>query len=58
MIREGKSHQLTSVMQTNRKLGMITMDDSIQKLYFEGKITKETAIQFAVDPDAMEMKLF
>jgi len=27
-------------------------------LYFEGKITKETAIQFAVDPDAMEMKLF
>ena len=58
LIREGKSHQLTSVMQTNRKLGMITMDDSIQQLYFEGKITKETAIQFAVDPDAMEMKLF
>lgn len=58
LIREGKSHQLTSVMQTNRKLGMITMDDSIQQLYFEGKISKETAIQFAVDPDAMEMKLF
>ena len=58
LIREGKSHQLTSVMQTNRKLGMITMDDSIQKLYFEGKVTKEAAIQFAVDPDAMEMKLF
>lgn len=58
LIREGKSHQLTSVMQTNRKLGMITMDDSIQQLYFEGKITKDVAVQFAVDPDAMEMKLF
>lgn len=58
LIREGKSHQLTSVMQTNRKLGMITMDDSIQQLYFQGKITKETAVQFAVDPDAMDMKLF
>ena len=58
LIREGKSHQLTSVMQTNRKLGMITMDDSIQQLYFEGLISKETAVQFAVDPDAMDMKLF
>ena len=28
------------------------------RIYGEGKITKETAIQFAVDPDAMEMKLF
>lgn len=58
LIREGKSHQLTSVMQTNRKLGMITMDDSIQQLYFQGRISKEVAVQFAVDPDSMEMKLF
>lgn len=57
LIREGKSHQLTSVMQTNRKAGMITMDDSIQQLYTEGLISKETAIQFAVDPDTMAMKL-
>lgn len=58
LIREGKSHQLTSVMQTNRKLGMITMDDSIQQLYMANKIERDTAIQFAVDPDNMEMKLF
>ena len=58
LIREGKSHQLTSVMQTNRKMGMITMDDSIQQLYFEGRVTKETAVQFAVDPDSMNTKLF
>lgn len=57
LIREGKSHQLTSVMQTNRKVGMITMDDSIQQLYYDGKITRDTAVQFAVDPDAMGMKL-
>ena len=58
LIREGKSHQLTSVMQTNRKTGMVTMDDSIQKLYFDGIITKEIAIQFAVDPDNMANRLF
>src|SRR5574344_913527 len=58
LIREGKSHQLTSVMQTNRKLGMITMDDSLQQLYFNNVITKEIAIQFAVDPDTMQNRLF
>lgn len=58
LIREGKSHQLQSVLQTNRKLGMITMDESISQLYMENKIDRETAIQFAVDPDNMDMKLF
>ncbi len=57
LIREGKSHQLPSVMQTNRKIGMITMDEAIQQLYFDGRIDKEQAINFAQDPDAMEMKL-
>ena len=58
LIREGKSHQLVSVMQTNRKLGMITMDDSIQQLYMANRIERDTAIQFAVDPDSMDMNLF
>ena len=38
LIREGKTHQLPSVIQTNRKLGMITMDDAIQQLYLENQI--------------------
>ena len=58
LIREGKSHQLMSVMQTNRKMGMMVMDEAIQQLYMSGKISREMAIQFAVDPDSMENKLF
>lgn len=57
LIREGKSHQLSSVMQTNRKLGMINMDDAIIQLYYEGKIDREMAIQFAQDPDGMQNKV-
>lgn len=57
LIREGKSHQLVSVMQTNRKMGMITMDEAIQQHYMEGRITREMAIQFATDPDGMSLKL-
>lgn len=57
LIREGKSHQLVTVMQTNRKAGMITMDEAIMQMYQTQKIEKENAIQFAQDPDAMAMKL-
>ncbi len=57
LIREGKSHQLPSVMQTNRKLGMITMDEAITQLYFDGKIDRDLAIQFAQDPDGMANKI-
>ena len=57
LIREGKSHQLISVMQTNRKLGMIPMDDAITQLYYDGKIDRDQAVLFSVDPDGMERKI-
>ena len=57
LIREGKAHQLVSVIQTNRKAGMMTMDESIRQLYQENQIDRETAIQYAVDPDTMNMNL-
>ncbi len=57
LIREGKSHQLMSIMQTNRKSGMITMDEAIAQLYTQGKITKDDAIEFAQDVEGMELKL-
>ena len=58
LIREGKTHQITSVMQTNRKMGMLTMDDALVQLYQQYKIDKEMAIQFAQDPENIKNKLF
>ncbi|MBR0093595.1 MAG: type IV pilus twitching motility protein PilT [Lachnospiraceae bacterium] len=57
MIREGKTHQLITVMQTNRRMGMITMDEAIIQLYQAGRINKETALQYAQEQDTMRMKL-
>ena len=57
MIREGKAHQLASIMQTNRRLGMITMDESLYQLYEQGLIEKSQVVQFSQDPDAMALKL-
>lgn len=57
LIREGKSHQLSSVMQTNRRVGMITMDEAIAQLYYEGRIDRDMAIQFAQNSETMQSKI-
>jgi twitching motility protein PilT len=49
LIRENKSFQVPSMIQTGGSLGMTTMDMSLIRLYKNDKITKETAIQSAVD---------
>jgi twitching motility protein PilT len=41
LIREGKTHQLPTVMQTGGRWGMQTMDMSIQELVRNGKIGQE-----------------
>lgn len=50
MVREGKTFQLLSVLQTGRNRGMCTMDDSINELLKQGVITREEAIFRAEDP--------
>ncbi len=57
LIREGKSHQLLSVMQTGRKQGMITMDEAILQLLHDHVINEEMAIQFATDPESMSLRI-
>lgn len=57
LIREGKTHQIKSTIQTNRKAGMITMEDALLQLYMEGTITKEAALMAAPDPAYLERRL-
>ena len=44
VIREGKTHQLTSLIQGSKKDGMQTMDQSLIELYNGKKISYETAL--------------
>jgi hypothetical protein len=57
MIRESKTHMLTSVMQTSRNLGMQTFCDELCALVTKGQITPEEAYTKAVDKIEMEGKL-
>lgn len=49
MIREGKTNQIESSMQTGSKYGMKTMDMSLAELYRKGCISYESAMDYAVD---------
>ena len=57
LIREGKTFQIPSMMQTNRKAGMVTMDDSLFELYSARKISGETALTFAQDYQYLARKV-
>lgn len=57
LIREGKSHQIKSMIQTNRQAGMITMEDALIQLYMEGRIQGEDAIAASPDPSYMQKKI-
>lgn len=58
LIREAKLHQITTIIQTNKKQGMMTMDDAIYDLYLRRQIDAEKALNFSQDPIALERKLF
>ena len=49
MIRESKTFQLPSVLQTNRNVGMQTMDDDIERLLLQRIIAPEAALVHAQD---------
>jgi twitching motility protein PilT len=49
-IRAGKIETIESAIQTGKKTGMTTLDDDLQRLVREGKISAEIARRFAKDP--------
>ncbi|AGL02063.1 type IV pilus twitching motility protein PilT [Desulfoscipio gibsoniae] len=57
LIRESKEHQLYTVMQTGRNLGMQTMDQALAGLCMAGQISREMALARAVDKVELERAL-
>ena len=53
LIREGKTHQIYSIMETHSKEGMITLDASIKQLYLRGIISYDVAINHARNPQSI-----
>jgi twitching motility protein PilT len=57
LIREGKTHQLASQIQTGREDGMVAFESSLFELIRTGKITREVAVAAARDPAELQRRL-
>ncbi len=54
LIREGKSHQINSMIQISNNIGMQTMDQHLRDLYAKGLITYDDAVSRAMQPEELK----
>ncbi|MBT8485018.1 MAG: type IV pilus twitching motility protein PilT [Phycisphaerales bacterium] len=57
IIREARTFEIPNVIDTSRQMGMISLDNSIAELYFNGFISREDAVAQAAYPDKIERQL-
>ena len=57
MIRENKVPQIDGMLYSSNKEDMISMDNCLWNLYKAGRITKETALEYATNSDMLKRKL-
>jgi twitching motility protein PilT len=52
-IREGKTHQIESILQTSQEIGMNTLEKSLVTLIRQGRITLEMAQSYSLRPEEL-----
>ncbi len=52
-IREGKTYQIDSIIQTSAEAGMSSIENSLVKLVKTGRITVDTATSYSLRPDEL-----
>lgn len=57
LVREGKTHQIQTSVQTGSKFGMVTMDNALLELCRKGTISQENCISFAQDREYVQRQL-
>jgi twitching motility protein PilT len=57
LIREGKTHQLPSIIQTSQKLGMQHMDQVLKNLAMTGRVDFKEAKMYASNPDLFDERI-
>ncbi|MEO8226377.1 MAG: type IV pilus twitching motility protein PilT [Gemmatimonadota bacterium] len=51
LIRDDKIHQIYSAMQSGKKFGMQTMNDSLYQLYVSREVTQDECLRVSSDPN-------
>lgn len=57
MIRDNKNHQINNAIAAGGASGMISMDQYLLNMYQKKQITKETALEYADNPEQLARRL-
>ena len=57
MIRENKIPQIEGLLYASARPDMVSMDNSLLNLYHAGRITRDTALTYATNPEMLGKKL-
>jgi len=56
-IREGRVFEINNIIETNRAVGMQTLDYSLRCLFMDGRITRDDAMAHAKFPDKIDRQM-
>lgn len=54
LIRENRTHEIDTVIETNYEAGMVSMNRSLAALVRKGEITMKDAVNYSLNPKALE----
>ncbi|HSR13530.1 MAG TPA: type IV pilus twitching motility protein PilT [Thermodesulfobacteriota bacterium] len=57
LIREGKTHQIPTIIQTSQKLGMQSMDQVLKSMAMTGKVDVKEAKMYATNVDLFDERM-
>ncbi|MBQ9300908.1 MAG: PilT/PilU family type 4a pilus ATPase [Clostridia bacterium] len=57
MIRDGRTHQIDNVIYGGSDKTMLSMDTELQRLVRAGRVSRDVALLYAVNPDALAKRI-
>ncbi len=57
MIRDGRTHQIDNVIYGGSDKSMLSMDAELTRLYKSGRITRDTALSYAANPETLAKRI-
>ena len=54
LIREGRAHEIDTVIETNYEIGMVSLNRSLAALIRDGEITMKDAVNYSLNPKSLE----
>ena len=57
MIRDGRTHQIDNVIYGGSDKTMLSMDNELTRLYKAGRISRDTALSYAANPETLSKRI-